>query len=245
VENVRAREKTGLAIRLTPPSLVRRLDRLHGKAGRPPAWTVARLCAAKILLVLFVVPIGLLFVTASPSAITLVIALLAAALAYFLPELLLHSEGQKRSQAIALELADTLDQMSIAVEAGLGFESAMAQVARNGNGPLAQELVRTLQDMQVGQTRRQAYEALGQRSDVRDLRRFISAVIQADAYGIAIADVLRTQAGEMRLKRRQRAEEKAMKIPVKVIFPLLFCILPTLFIVLLGPAAIGIIGAFA
>jgi tight adherence protein C len=206
---------------------------------------VSRLCAVKLVLVLVVGALALLFVASAPGPITFAVTGLVVLLVYFLPELLLYSEGQKRSQAIALELADTLDQMSIAVEAGLGFESAMAQVARNGHGPLAQELVRTLQDMQVGQTRRQAYEGLAQRADVRDLRRFISAVIQADAYGIAIADVLRTQAGEMRLKRRQRAEEKAMKIPVKVIFPLLFCILPVLFIVLLGPAVIGIIGAFA
>ena len=126
--------------------------------------------------------------------------------------------------------------MTIAVEAGLGFESAMARAGSNGKGPLAEELVRTLQDIAVGQPRREAYLALAERTGVADLRRFIRAVVQADAYGISIADVLRTQAQEMRLKRRQRAEEKAMQIPVKVIFPLMLCILPTLFIVLLGPA---------
>ncbi len=144
-----------------------------------------------------------------------------------------------------MELADTLDQMTIAVEAGLGFESAMARAGRNGKGPLAEELVRTLQDIAVGQPRRDAYLALAERTGVPDLRRFIRAVVQADAYGVSIADVLRTQAQEMRLKRRQRAEEKAMQIPVKVIFPLILCILPTLFIVLLGPAVLRIIGIFS
>ncbi len=96
----------------------------------------------------------------------------------------------------------------------------------------------------MGQSRRQAYEALANRSNVPDLRRFMRAVIQADTYGISIADVLRTQADEMRMKRRQRAEEKAMQIPVKVIFPLMLCILPVLFIVLLGPAVMGIVAAF-
>ena len=97
----------------------------------------------------------------------------------------------------------------------------------------------------VGQSRRQAYEALAARTQVPDLRKFVRAIIQADMYGIAIADVLRTQAAEMRMKRRQRAEEKAMQIPVKVIFPLIVCILPTLFIVLLGPAALDIIRTFS
>ena len=121
----------------------------------------------------------------------------------------------------------------------------MARAGKNGKGPLAEELVRTLQDIAVGQPRREAYLALAERTGVQDLRRFIRAVVQADAYGVSIADVLRTQAQEMRLKRRQRAEEKAMQIPVKVIFPLILCILPTLFIVLLGPAAMDIVSVFS
>ena len=133
--------------------------------------------------------------------------------------------------------------MTIAVEAGLGFDSAMARAAKNGKGPLAEELVRTLQDMQVGQSRRQAYESLADRGPAcRTCASFVRAIIQADLYGISVADVLRTQAAEMRIKRRQRAEEKAMQIPVKVIFPLMLCILPVLFIVLLGPAAMDIVG---
>lgn len=244
VENVRVQDATGLPARLTPPRMVRTLDRLLTKAGRPPSWPLERLMAVKVILGLTGVALGAMFVMSRPMALTYVLAVVLPLLGYFLPELLLQSQGQKRSEQITLELADTLDQMTIAVEAGLGFESAMAQVARNGRGPLAEELVRTLQDMQVGQSRRIAYEALGTRTDVRDLRRFVSAVIQADAYGVAIADVLRTQAGEMRLKRRQRAEEKAMQIPVKVIFPLMLCILPVLFIILLGPAMMDILAAF-
>ena len=134
--------------------------------------------------------------------------------------------------------------MTIAVEAGLSFDSAMARAAKNGAGPLAEELARTLQDMQVGRTRRQAYTAMAERVDVPDLRRFVRSVIQADAFGVPVAGVLRMQASEMRLKRRQYAEEKAMQIPVKVVFPLMLCILPVLFIVLLGPAAMDIVAAF-
>jgi tight adherence protein C len=189
--------------------------------------------------------LGLLVVTARPGVLTVLLAAVVTVVFYFVPELLLHSRGQERQQAIGLELADTLDQMTIAVEAGLGFESAMARAGKNGKGPLAEELVRTLQDIAVGQPRREAYLALAERTGAPDLRRFIRAVVQADAYGVSIADVLRTQAQEMRLKRRQRAEEKAMQIPVKVIFPLILCILPTLFIVLLGPAVMDIIGVFS
>ncbi|MCW2684043.1 MAG: Flp pilus assembly protein [Blastococcus sp.] len=234
-----------LAEGLTPRGTVARLNRLAGRAGRPAAWPVPRLVAAKLVLAFIAGGLGLLVVSGGPSTLTVFMAVAVTVVSYFLPELLLHSRGQERQQAISLELADTLDQMTIAVEAGLGFESAMARAGANGKGPLAEELVRTLQDIAVGQPRREAYLALADRTGVQDLRRFIRAVVQADQYGVSIADVLRTQAQEMRLKRRQRAEEKAMQIPVKVIFPLILCILPTLFIVLLGPAVMDIVAAFS
>ncbi|TFV66042.1 UNVERIFIED_ORG: type II secretion system F family protein [Bacillus sp. AZ43] len=234
-----------LAQGLTPGGTVARLNRLAGRAGRPAAWPVPRLVAAKLVLGLVAAALSLLVVTAGPTPLTVLMAVGATLVAYFLPELLLHSRGEERQEAIALELPDTLDQMTIAVEAGLGFEAAMARAGANGKGPLAEELVRSLQDIAVGQPRRDAYLALADRTGVQDLRRFIRAVVQADQYGVSIADVLRTQAQEMRLKRRQRAEEKAMQIPVKVIFPLILCILPTLFIVLLGPAVMDIADAFS
>jgi tight adherence protein C len=246
---VRARPGPGAvaapARALTPRGTVARLDRLLGRAGRPAAWPLPRLVAAKLVLAAVAGGLGLLLVAARPSPAVVLVAVVVTGVAYLVPELLLHSHGQERQQAIGLELADTLDQMTIAVEAGLGFESAMARAGQNGKGPLAEELVRTLQDIAVGQPRREAYLAMAERTGVTDLRRFIRAVVQADAYGVSIADVLRTQAAEMRLKRRQRAEEKAMQIPVKVIFPLILCILPTLFIVLLGPAAMDIAKAFS
>ena len=233
-----------LARRLTLPGSVRRLDRLLARAGRPHAWPIARVLAAKLILPLVAGALSLLYISGKPGSLSIVIGIAITVISHFLPDLLLHSRGQERSQQIALQLPDTLDQMTIAVEAGLGFDSAMARVGKNGNGVLAEELVRTLQDIQVGQTRRQAYESLATRTGVLDLRKFVRAIIQADLYGIAVSDVLRTQAGEMRMKRRQRAEEKAMQIPVKVIFPLMLCILPVLFIVLLGPAVMDIIAAF-
>ncbi len=233
-----------LARRLTPAASIRRLDRLLVLAGRPQAWPLDRLLTAKLILPLVTAALGLLYISGTPGSLSVLIAVLVTVVSYFLPELLLHSRGQKRREQIALELPDTLDQMTIAVEAGLSFDSAMTRAGSNGKGVLAEELVRTLQDIQVGQSRRQAYEALALRTGVADLRKFVRAIIQADVYGIPIAVVLRTQAAEMRMKRRQRAEEKAMQIPVKVIFPLMLCILPVLFIVLLGPAAMDIVAAF-
>lgn len=231
--------RRSLARRLATTGTVARLDRLLVRAGRPPAWPLERLLAAKLVLGGVGIGLAVLFVLGGVSGGRVLLALAVAVVAYFVPDLLLHSRGQERQQKIGEELADTLDQMTIAVEAGLGFEGAMARVAHNGTGPLAQELVRTLQDMQVGRSRRAAYEAMAERTTVADLRTFIRAVIRADVYGVAVADVLRTQAGEMRLKRRQRAEEKAMQVPVKVIFPLMLCILPVLFIVLLAPAVLN------
>jgi tight adherence protein C len=236
----RAARIGAVARRLTPPSGVRRLEKLWSRAGRPEGWPVERLVVAKLVLPLVAALLTLLFATSGTGALLVVTGLVVTGVCYFLPELLLYSRAQERSQKITLELADTLDQMTIAVEAGLGFDAAMAKAGQNGRGPLAEELVRTLQDIQLGQSRRQAYEALAGRTDVVDLRRFVRSIIQADKYGVAVAEVLRTQAAEMRLKRRQRAEEKAMQIPVKVIFPLMLCILPVLFIVLLGPAAIDV-----
>ena len=239
------RTPADLARAIAPPRTLAKLDRLLALAGRPPAWTVNRILLAKLVLPCCAGALGLMFISADPTPLRILMSGIVVGVCFFVPDLLMLSRGQERQAKIALELPDTLDQMTIAVEAGLGFESAMMRAAKNGTGPFAQELIRTLQDMQVGQSRKEAYLALADQTTVVELRRFLRAVIQADEYGIAVADVLRTQASEMRLKRRQRAEEKAMKIPVKVIFPLMLCILPALFIVLLGPAALDMMKAFS
>jgi tight adherence protein C len=233
-----------LARRAVRRRSIARLERLLPLAGRPPEWPLERLVVAKFVLGSGAAALSAAYLSAGATPLRLLMAGLFTLVLYFLPELLLHSRGQKRQKVIQLELADTLDQMTIAVEAGLGFESAMARAGENGKGPLAEELVRTLQEIRVGQSRHDAYLALADRTTVADLRRFIRAVVQADTYGTAISEILRVQAKEIRLKRRQRAEEKAMQIPVKVIFPLILCILPTLFIVLLGPAVMDMMKVF-
>lgn len=234
-----------LARRLTPTGYEAKLDRLLALAGRPSSMPLPRLLVAKPALALIVALLMMLMLGRVGTPQMILMAVFATGLAYFVPDLLIHSRGQDRQKKIQLELPNTLDQMLISVEAGLGFESAMARAGQNGKGPLAEELIRTLQDMQVGRSRRDSYLALADRSTVQDLRSFVRAVVQADAYGIAIAKVLKAQAREMRVKRRQRAEQKAMKLPVLVLFPLLLFIFPVIFIVILGPAVINIIEAFS
>ncbi|WP_426225608.1 type II secretion system F family protein [Pseudarthrobacter sp. DSP2-3-2b1] len=230
--------------RLTPTGYEAKLDRWLSLAGRPTSMPLERVVIAKPLLALAGVIFGLILFSKSPTAQNIALGLFLTALLYFLPDLLIYNKGTKRQKEMEQELPNTLDQMLISVEAGLGFEAAMARAGGNGGGPLAQELVRTLQDIQVGRPRQEAYQAMADRSSVQDLRSFVRAVVQADKYGIGIARVLRAQAKQARVKRRQRAEEKAMKLPVKVLFPLLLCIFPVLFMVLLGPAAIKILEAF-
>ena len=231
--------------RLTPPVYVRKLDKLLSLAGRPGGWPLGRILAAKPVLGLIGAALGLLIATSSPQPILKLVGLFVFFLGYFIPDLLLYSKGLERQKVIQLELANTLDQMLISVEAGLGFEGAMARAGANGKGPLAEELVRTLQDMQVGRSRRESYLALAERTNLPELRSFVQAIVQADTYGIAISRVLRVQAKVMRVKRRQRAEEKAMKLPVMILFPLLFFIFPVLFIAILGPAVIHAIESFS
>ena len=237
---------TNLGRRFTPNDQSSRLRRKLDLAGNPPGWDTDRVLAFKMLGLLvgaavgFIVP--LLF---GNVAWALVFGIGLAVFGFFLPNILLYQRAYDRSQTIQRELPDALDLLVISVESGLGFDAALAQVARNTQGPLAEEFFRVLHEMQLGTGRSDAMRALADRTDVTDLRGFVTAMVQADAFGIPIANVLRIQAREMRIRRSQRAEETAQKVPVKILFPLIFCILPALFIVILGPAAIQIMTAFS
>ncbi|MCD4850335.1 type II secretion system F family protein [Arthrobacter sp. AK01] len=235
----------GVARKLMPGTYEAKLDQWLALAGRPRSMPLTKLIAIKPILAASGALFGILLFASNPGPTVVALGLFLTVFLYFIPDLLVYNQGAKRQEAIKIEFPNTLDQMLISVEAGLGFESAMERASAQGTGPLAQELVRTLQDIQVGRPRQDAYEALAERSTVTDVRSFVLAVIQADKYGIGIASVLRAQAKQARVKRRQNAEEKAMKLPVKVLFPLLFCIFPVLFIILLGPAGIRIMEAFS
>ena len=234
-----------LARKAMPQGYAAWLDKQLAGAGRPKAWPLARVIMVKPLLALVGAVLGILLYAADPKPMNLGLAVGVTALCYFVPDILLRNYAEKRRAAIKLELPNALDQMLISVQAGLGFETAMARAGETGKGPLADELIRTLQDIQVGRSRKEAYVAMAQRVDVPDVRSFVRAVVQADSYGIAIATVLKSQATVMRVKRRQRAEEHAMKMPVKMLFPLICSILPALFIVVLGPTVLSIMSVFA
>jgi tight adherence protein C len=173
-------------------------------------------------------------------ALAIACACLGGTVGFFLPDLMLYNTGVKRQAKIQLALPDTLDMLTVCVEAGLGFEAALMQVARNTSGPLGAEFARVLQEMQIGNTRSQALRGMADRTTVRELRAFVTALIQAGELGIPVAGVLREQAKEMRLRRRQRAEAMAQKVAVKICFPLITCLFPALFVIVIGPGAINI-----
>ncbi len=226
--------------RFTPAGWVAALERKITLAGAEKSWPLERVFAVKALVAVGGV-LGVLSTLRADRGLSFLLTTLAlTAGAYFVPDLILGGRAKERQAGIEVSLADTLDQVTIAVEAGLAFEAAIARAAHTGRGPLAVELMRALQEMQLGASRQDALRNLAERTEVPDLRSFIFAVIQAEGYGLPIAQVLRVQSAELRDKRRIRAEERALKVPVKIIFPLVSCIFPSLFIVLLGPAAIRI-----
>lgn len=165
---------------------------------------------------------------------------LAGASGVVLPDFYLKSLAAKRQEEITKALPDALDLLTVSVEAGLGFDAALVKVVEKLPGVLAAEFGRVLQEIRMGKPRREALRDLSQRANVEDLSTFIGSLIQADQLGVSIGKVLRLQSEQMRGKRRQRAEEKAMKAPIKMLIPLVLFIFPTIFIVLLGPAAIQI-----
>jgi tight adherence protein C len=232
---------------LTPGSQLLRIRRRLEEAGTPDNWDVDRVLAYKVLGlgagVLLGIALGFL-IGAQPIQIA-VITVGTALLGYFTPNMVVYQLAYNRSEQLRRELPDALDLLTITVEAGLAFDAALAQVARHTTGPLAAEFFRVLQEMQIGLGRAEAFKAMGERTNVAELRQFVTAMVQADSFGIPIAQVLRVQAKEMRVRRTQRAEERAQKVPVKILFPLIFGILPALLIVVLGPAAIDLIHNFA
>jgi len=230
------------ARRLSPSGVVVSLERRLELAGS--ALSVERLLVAKLALGVTLLIGGLTWAVFAGSTLSLLGAVIAPAIGYLGPDTVLARKARARQLDISNHLPDTLDQLTICVEAGLGFDSALARTAKTGRGPLAQELARLLQDLRVGVPRVEALNAMLERTDVPELRQFVHVIIQAESYGVPISKVLRTQAAEQREKRRFRAEERAMKLPVKVIFPMVFCILPTLFIVVLAPAFLNISAGF-
>ena len=236
---------SGFLRRFTPVGYLEKIEHQLVLAGSPgnldaPAFVVIKLLTtvAGLFAGFFLVDFG------NDGLQRIVLFALPIALGFFGPNAWLQRKIDDRRQTMLKALPDILDLLVISVEAGLGFDSALSRVVATVPGPLSEEFFRMLQETRVGVSRRDAMRHLMDRTDLDELRSFLLAMIQAEAFGVTIARVLRVQADEMRVKRRQRAQEKAFAAPVKLVFPLVFCIFPALFIVLLGPAAIQIGEAF-
>lgn len=235
-----------IAAALAPAGYAESVRRRLVLAGSPRGIEIGRFVIVKVLCALGV---GGLFAAVSavrplsPTVWVLVVVPLTV-LAFFLPDLWLSSRINEYKGAIRRALPDMLDMLTISVEAGLGFDQAIAKIVRNTSGPLAQQFGRMLQEIQAGASRSDALRNLAKRTEVPELNGFIMAIVQADVFGISVSTVLRAQAAEMRIKRRQFAEEEAQKAPVKLVFPLVLCILPATLIVILGPAVISFVRIF-
>ena len=231
-----------LAAKLSPNGTQEGLGRRLDLAGNPGTWSAERIMGAKGAALIIFALIG--FLLGGLSLRGLLFAGVGGALGFFLPDLLLMNAGQKRQEELRLGLADALDMLTVCVEAGQGFDAALMQVAKSTTGPIAGEFARVLSEIQIGKSRGAAFSSLAKRTTVAEAKTFVSALVQADRLGLPIGSVLREQSNQMRLVRRQRAEEKAQKVPVKILFPMLLFIFPALFIVIIGPGAIRIADTF-
>ncbi len=229
--------------RIVLPSSLKNLEARVTYAGNPPLWTLDNILAMKLISVL----IGLVFgipgaLTGSSTGLFLGFALALAG--YELPDLIIGSKASERQNLLRKTLPDTLDLLTVTVEAGLGFDAAVTQVAAFAEGPIAGELRRYLKEKQIGLSSREALQSMSNRSTVDEMKAFTAALLQADRIGISIGPVLRELTGEMRNKRRQKAQEKAQQVPIKIMVPMLLFIFPTFIIVVLGPAVLNALKQF-
>lgn len=227
--------------RFSPETMKMRADKLLADAGHPYNFDVPAYMAVKVVLILGGTILTLILAPRlGMGEMSLVMAMVGGGFGYVIPDFLLGGVASKRKDQISQKLPETLDLLTVSIEAGLGFDGALQKVCEKTTGPLADEFNRMLQEIQVGKARRDAFRALADRTSVEDLTSFLNALIQADKLGVSMGNILRVQSAEIRRRKRQRAEEQAMKVSVKIIFPMVLFILPGLFLVVLGPAILQI-----
>jgi tight adherence protein C len=231
-----------LARRLTPAGASDRLTHLIDFAGNPRGWGAERVLALKGVCLLVGAVFGLIIGHVSVTGVLIAVAL--AAGGFYLPDLLVYYLGLHRLEELRLGLADALDMLTVCVQAGQGFDAALQQVAQNITGPVAGEFARVLREISIGRSRGDAFNSMSARTTVPEIKTFVTAMVQADKLGLSIGNVLHEQAEQMRLVRKQRGEEMAQKVPVKLMFPMVACIFPFLFVILIGPGVIRIVGIF-
>jgi tight adherence protein C len=237
---------SGSVARITSTSFADRTEKSLALAGNPGDLRVADWLGIKaVVAIIFGIVFFLLFAVVNILGMQFLLgagmSLLGLVIGYIAPEFWLGRRIKARQKAILLMIPDTLDLLTISVRAGLGFDAALAKVVEKLKGPLSDEFRRALAEVRVGKTRREALRDIIPRTEVPPLTNFIGAIIQAETLGVSISKVLQVQSEQLRIERRQRAEEQAAKAPIKMLFPLVGCIFPSLFIVILGPAIILIV----
>jgi len=235
---------SGSVARITSSNFSERTEKRLALAGNPGDMRTADWLGIKAIVAVVVAAIMfILFGLLQGQILTgIAIGALGLGIGYILPEFWLSGRVKKRQKAILLQIPDALDLLTISVRAGLGFDAALGKVVEKMKGPLIDEFRRALAEVRVGKIRREALRDIIPRTEVAPLTNFVGAIIQAEQLGVSISKVLQVQSEQLRIERRQRAEEQAAKAPIKMLFPLVGCIFPALFIVILGPAIILIIG---
>ena len=224
----------------TPQSRIATLHEMAVTGGISQTWTPQRIATARTISLASGLTFGLLAWRSVSGNKGILLAAIVVGVGWRGFDVYLANRARDRQEAIQGELPDIADQIAITVQAGLSFEQAIARTVDSTTGPLSEELGRFLHDVRLGMSRTDAFKGLQERADVPDMTNFVRAIAQAEKTGVSIADVLQIQADELRTKRRQRAEERAMKLPVLMLLPLVTCILPPLLMVLLGPAVLQI-----
>lgn len=230
--------KNLLIRRLMPPNRVRRLEGIIERAGQPEGYSVEKIILYKIAGSVAGGFGGITYFIQKPGAFGAIAMVLGIVGGFVVPEMLISNRADARRDEVRQALPDAIDQLAVTVRAGLSVDGALVRVSNTLRGPLSEELSRVVQDIKLGMARTDALKKMAERMDILELNYFVRALVQADALGIPVAETLSSQAEEMRMKRRQRAEEQAMKLPVKILAPMVVCILPSLLIIVLGPAMI-------
>lgn len=224
--------------RITPPKRIARLNKVVQMASEPGSYSLERILVLKFFGAFIVGFMSFLYFMKNPGLLGIVFMVIGVISGFVLPEMLVSSRAKARQDAVRTALADAIDQLAVTVRAGLSVDNALVRVSETLRGPLAEELSRVVQDIQLGISRSDALRKFAERMDISELNYFVRALIQADSLGVSVSSTLASQSQQMRIRRRLRSEEKAMKLPVKILAPTLLCILPALMIIVLGPAVI-------
>ncbi len=232
------RAQAALIRRLTPPSRLKRLESIIDRAGQPEGYSVEKMIMLKVAGATAGGFGGIAYFAQRPGALGAFVLIIGVVGGFVVPEMLVSSRADARRDEVRQSLPDAIDQLAVTVRAGLSVDGALVRVSTTLRGPLSEELSRVVQDIQLGMARTDALKSMAVRMDIAELNYFVRALVQADSLGIPVAETLSIQAEDMRMRRRQRAEEQAMKLPVKILAPMVVCILPSLLIIVLGPAVI-------